>query len=44
MILDGIGKKTELNRKNCNELERKLGLTLNGIDPSPAQGSAYRPN
>ena len=38
MILDGIGKKTELNRKYFNELERKLGLTLNGIDPSPAQG------
>ena len=36
MIVNGIGKKTELNRKYCNELELELGL--NGIDPSPAQG------
>ena len=36
MIVDGIGKKNEMIRKNCNELERELGL--NGIEPSPAQG------
>jgi len=36
MIANGIGKKTELNRKNCNELEREL--SMNGIDPGPAHG------
>ena len=36
MILDGIEEQIELNKRNCIELERKLGLI--GIDPSPAQG------
>ena len=36
MILDGIGKKNELNTMHCKELDLEFGL--NGTAPSPAQG------